>query len=173
MRPVRTLARGAGPPLTPKTKRQKGMRKQPPKAQKSGSENRQRGGQIAFRVTEEERAIIEAAADAAELTVGSFVRAKMLKKSVTKETRRPSIDREILGRALGMLGKVGGNINQIAKHLNSGGNVPNAEIVKALNDFANLREQILKAIGGLCDSQGQITTSSGRAGALPDEAGKK
>ena len=145
------------------------MKKQPPKAQKSGSENRQRGGQIAFRVTEEERAIIEAAADAAELTVGSFVRAKILKKIVTKEVRRPSIDREIFGRALGMLGKVGSNINQIAKHLNSGGNVPNAEIAKALNDVSILKEQILKAIGGLCDSQGQSTTSSNRAGTLPNE----
>ena len=149
------------------------MRKQQPKAAKSGSENRQRGGQIAFRVTDEERAIIEAAADAAELTVGSFVRAKILKKIVTKEVRRPSIDREILGRALGMLGKVGSNINQIAKHLNSGGNVPNAEIAKALNDVSFLKEQILKAIGGLCDSQGQITTSSNRAGALPNEEGEE
>ena len=149
------------------------MRKQQPKAAKSGSENRQRSGQIAFRVTHEERAQIEAAADAEELTIGSFVRGKILKKIVTKEVRRPSIDREILGRALGMLGKVGSNINQIAKHLNSGGNVPNAEIAKALNDVSFLKEQILKAIGGLCDSQGQITTSSDRAGALPDEAGKK
>ena len=173
MRPDRTLARGAGPPLTPKTKKAKSMKKQTQKAQKSGSENRQRSGQIAFRVTEEERAKIEAAADAAELTIGSFVRAKILKKSVTKATRRPSLDREILGRALGMLGKVGSNINQIAKHMNSGGHTPAAEILKALNDFAILKEQILKAIGGLCDSQGQITTSSGRAGALPDETGKK
>ena len=149
------------------------MRKQQPKAAKSGSENRQRSGQIAFRVTHEERAQIEAAADAAELTIGSFVRGKMLKKIVTKEVRRPSIDREILGRALGMLGKVGSNINQIAKHMNGGGHTPAAEILKALNDFAILKEQILKAIGGLCDSQGQITTSSGRAGALPNEAGKK
>ena len=87
--------------------------------------------------------------------------------------RRPSIDREILGRALGMLGKVGSNINQIAKHLNSGGNVPNAEIAKALNDVSFLKEKILKAIGGLCDSQGQITTSSNRAGALPNEEGEE
>ena len=173
MRPDRTLARGACPPLTPKKKRQKGMRKQQPKAAKSGSENRQRGGQIAFRVTDEERAIIEAAADAEELTVGSFVRAKILKKVVTKPTFRPSLDREILGRALGMLGKVGSNINQIAKHMNSGGHTPAAEILKALNDFAILKEQILKAIGGLCDSQGQITTSSNRAGALPNEEGEE
>ena len=149
------------------------MKKNPQKTARSGTEQRQKSGQLAFRVSPEERAQIEAAADAAELTVGSFVRAKMLKKSVTKETRRPSIDREILGRALGMLGKVGSNINQIAKHMNSGGHTPAAEILKALNDFAILKEQILKAIGGLCDSQGQITTSSGRAGALPDEAGKK
>ena len=149
------------------------MKKQNPNAKKSGSDNRQRRGQIAFRVTEEERAQIEAAADAAELTVGSFVRAKILKKLVTKPTYRPSLDREILGRALGMLGKVGSNIHQLAKHANSGGHVSKAELLKALNDFAILKEQILKAIGGLCDSQGQITTSSGRAGALPDEAGEK
>ena len=149
------------------------MKKQNPNAKKSGSDKRQRNGQIAFRVTEEERAQIEAAADAAELTVGSFVRGKILKKLVTKPTYRPSLDREILGRALGMLGKVGNNINQLAKHANSGGHVSNAELLKALNDFAILREQILKAIGGLCDNQGQVTTSSGRAGALSDAKGKK
>lgn len=149
------------------------MKKNPQKTARSGTEQRQKSGQLAFRVSPEERAQIEAAADAAELTVGSFVRAKILKKVVTKPTFRPSLDREILGRALGMLGKVGSNINQIAKHMNSGGHTPAAEILKALNDFAILKEQILKAIGGLCDSQGQITTSSGRAGALPDEAGKK
>ena len=149
------------------------MKKNPQKTARSGTEQRQKSGQLAFRVSPEERAQIEAAADAAELTVGSFVRAKILKKVVTKPTFRPSLDREILGRALGMLGKVGSNINQIAKHMNGGGHTPAAEILKALNDFAILKEQILKAIGGLCDSQGQITTSSGRAGALPDEAGKK
>ena len=145
------------------------MKKNPQKTARSGTEQRQKSSQLAFRVSPEERAQIEAAADAAELTIGSFVRGKMLKKIVTKEVRRPSIDREILGRALGMLGKVGSNINQIAKHLNSGGNVPNAEIAKALNDVSFLKEKILKAIGGLCDSQGQITTSSNRAGALPNE----
>ena len=149
------------------------MKKQPTGPQKSGSEKRQRGGQIAFRVTEEERAKIEAAADAAELTVGSFIRAKILKKSVTKATHRPSLDREILARALGMLGKVGSNVNQIAKHLNSGGHVPNAEIIKALNDVAILKEKILQAIGGLCDSQRQVTPSSVRAGALSDEEGEE
>ena len=149
------------------------MKKNPQKTARSGTEQRQKSGQLAFRVSPEERAQIEAAADAAELTIGSFVRGKMLKKIVTKEVRRPSIDREILGRALGMLGKVGSNINQIAKHLNSGGNVPNAEIAKALNDVSFLKEQILKAIGGLCDSQGQITTSSFRAGALPNEEGEE
>ena len=113
------------------------MKKNPQKTARSGTEQRQKSGQLAFRVSPEERAQIEAAADAAELTIGSFVRAKMLKKIVTKEVRRPSIDREILGRALGMLGKVGSNINQIAKHLNSGGNVPNAEIAKALNAVFN------------------------------------
>lgn len=149
------------------------MKKNPQKTARSGTEQRQKSSQLAFRVSPEERAQIEAAADAAELTIGSFVRGKMLKKIVTKEVRRPSIDREILGRALGMLGKVGSNINQIAKHLNSGGNVPNAEIAKALNDVSFLKEKILKAIGGLCDSQGQITTSSNRAGALPNEEGEE
>ena len=149
------------------------MKKNPQKTARSGTEQRQKSSQLAFRVSPEERAQIEAAADAAELTIGSFVRGKMLKKIVTKEVRRPSIDREILGRALGMLGKVGSNINQIAKHMNSGGHTPAAEILKALNDFAILKEQILKAIGGLCDSQGQVKASSGRAGALPNEAGKK
>ena len=97
----------------------------------------------------------------------------MLKKIVTKATHRPSLDREILARALGMLGKVGSNVNQIAKHLNSGGHVPNAEIIRALNDVAILKDKILQAIGGLCDSQRQVTPSSVRAGALSDEEGEE
>jgi len=150
------------------------MKKQEQKGSRSGSETRQRGGQIAFRVTPEERAEIEAAADRLELTVGSFIRAKILKKAQTRTTQRPSLDRQMLARALGLLGKAGSNLNQIAKHLNSGGKIEsNTEIFKALSQFSELREVILKAIGGLCDSQGQEQASRKRARPLPDEEGRE
>jgi hypothetical protein len=55
---------------------------------RSGSETRKRGPKVDFRVTDEERARIEAAASRAGLTVGSCCRARALTKPTTRAVKR-------------------------------------------------------------------------------------
>src|ERR1700733_15574938 len=93
---------------------------------RSGSEKRKRSPIIGFRATDGERAEIEAAAEVAGLTVGSYVRARSLANPTTRAVRRPPVEIAQLAQLLGLLGAVGGVVQAIApKH--GGGVVITAE----------------------------------------------
>lgn len=134
---------------------------------KSGSENRQRSRIIGFRADPVERAEIEDAAERAGLTVGSYVRAMVLKKVRTAPTVKPSFDKVLLTKILGDLGKVGSNLNQIARNLNEGALVSLGRIGRAIDDVSFLREEVIKAIRRPHDNQGQEQGSASRSGELP------
>jgi hypothetical protein len=85
---------------------------------KSGSETRQRTGIIGFRATAAERAEIEAAAERAGLTLGSYIRGAVLSTQQTRGRRRPTIEHQALAQLLAQLGRVSGNVYQISKSLN-------------------------------------------------------
>lgn len=114
---------------------------------RSGSENRARGGIVAFRVSEEERAELEQAAELAGLTLGSYVRQRVLTAPKTRAVRRPPIEQKLLAQLLGQLGRVGGNIHQIVRHMNFGGVVMHDELRPALASFEEAAEAILQAMG--------------------------
>ena len=114
---------------------------------RSGSENRARGGVVAFRVSEEERAELEQAAELAGLTLGSYVRQRVLTAPKTRAVRRPPIEQKVLAQLLGQLGRVGGNIHQIVRHMNFGGVVMHDELRPALASFEEAAEAILQAMG--------------------------
>jgi hypothetical protein len=139
-----------------------------------GSETRKKSGLIGFRVDPLERDEIEQAAEGAGLTVGSYIRDIVLEKARTQKTRRPSFDRVLLSQLLGQLGKVGSNLNQIAKRLNEGKGVGADRITAACDDFLILKEELLKAIGGLgCDNQRQIEGERRTTGKLSPYTRKK
>lgn len=114
---------------------------------RSGSENRARGNIVAFRVSEEERAELEQAAELAGLTLGSYVRQRVLTAPKTRAVRRPPIEQKVLAQLLGQLGRVGGNIHQIVRHMNFGGVVMHDELRPALASFEEAAEAILQAMG--------------------------
>ena len=117
------------------------------KDKKSGSENRQKGFVIGVRVSDTEQAELKINAEAAGLSVPSFIRSKVLAEIQTaSRPAPPSIDRKLLSQLLGQLGKVGSNINQIAHKLNEGGSVVAPRITGAIDDFEVLRDEILKAL---------------------------
>jgi hypothetical protein len=134
---------------------------------KHGTETRRKGALLAFRVAPEERAEIETAAEAEGLTVGSFIRGKILIKIRTQPKRKPALDRVLLGQILGQLGKLGGNLNQIAKKLNEGQRVDAGRITAATSEFSRLREELLNAIRILDNGyQGEIQRGGGSAGGV-------
>lgn len=116
------------------------------KKSRSGSEKRQRKAVKLIRFSDQELAEIEEAASRAGLTFSSFGRAKMLGSVPVGSVRRPPIERELLARTLGQLGKVGSNLNQIARaaHLDRS---DRAEIMDAVIELRGLLPQITEALG--------------------------
>lgn len=74
------------------------------KTQRSGSEKRKRHAKIGFRATAEEQARVEANADRAGLTVGSYLRSRALAKPTTRAVRRAPVETAQLAHLLGLGG---------------------------------------------------------------------
>lgn len=86
----------------------------------SGSEKRQRTAAILVRLTPEERAAAEEAASRAGLSLASFARGQMLGGRPPRAARRPPVEKAQLALILAQLGKIGSNLNQIARASNMG-----------------------------------------------------
>ncbi|MEI9990193.1 MAG: plasmid mobilization relaxosome protein MobC [Rhizomicrobium sp.] len=113
----------------------------------SGSEKRVRTRIFPIRLSDEERAIVEAKAERAGLTPSSYARQILLDAPAPRQVRRPPVERRELARLLGELGKIGGNLNQLAKAANQGLTVYQNEILLALGGLKVVREAILRALG--------------------------
>lgn len=97
----------------------------PTRRTRSGSETRQRSAAPArMRLSVDERAQLEAAAERAGMTLGAYMRHQCLGTTGPRAVRRPPVERAALAQLLGQLGKVGGNLNQIARALNSEQGIP-------------------------------------------------
>ena len=121
----------------------------PPKRK---SEIRQKPLIVGFRVTQEEKTEIETAAERAGLTVGSYVREKILLNCKTRKCHRPTVDRVLLSNTLAQLGKVGNNLNQ-AVRLGHEGNLRGVEeAISYLEELRLLKESILEALRRKDDS---------------------
>ena len=112
-----------------------------------GSEKRARTTHLTIRLTPDERATIDASAERAGLTAGSYARQVLMGAPAPRQVRRPPVERRELVRLLGNLGYVGNNINQIARVLNGGGEADFAGLNEALAGLGTVRLAILKALG--------------------------
>lgn len=109
----------------------------------SGSEKRRRGDTITVRVTPDERATIDERSMEQGLTIGAYMRAAALGDPGPRAKPRIPVDAKLLRRLLGEVGRVGNNLNQIAKRLNSGHQVAPKELAAALEAQEALRAAIL------------------------------
>lgn len=152
---------GHAPRVPPKRRakarqeKEKSMEKKTKKEKKPKSETRQKTGAIAFRVTPEEMAEIQTAAEEAGLTIGSLCRVTLLKKVRTGQRRKPLADVVLLGQLLAQLGKTGNNLNQIAKRMNEQKGVTAGRVFSALDELRILKESIIKALRWADDCEGQ------------------
>ena len=112
-----------------------------------GSEKRRAAKTVSARLTPAEYAEIEERASRSGLTLSAFSRACLLGAPGPRAKRRPSIERRLLSEATSELNKVGSNINQIARALNSGQAVPNRTIQKATEELSITLQAILEAAG--------------------------
>jgi len=118
-----------------------------PKAKRSGSETRQRSKRLTIRLTADEYAEIEAAADRAGLAIGSHGRAMLLTGRAPRAVRTPPVDRAALAQNLGLLGRVGSNVNQISRALNFGEQHDEAALANALRQIGEMRNVLMAALG--------------------------
>ena len=117
----------------------------PPRRRRS--EKRKRPAPFPVRLSPAERASITADAERAGLTLGSFIRARVLSAPTTRARKQAPIDYAALAAALRAFTKVAVNINQIARHLNTFGfPVPEDLAVVAARIDASRRE-VMAAMG--------------------------
>lgn len=111
-----------------------------------GSDKRQRERQVLIRLSDEEYQHVANKSDRAGLAKAAFMRAAALGEAGPRARRRPPIDHVTLRQLLGELGRVGNNINQIARTLNTGGEIEPAELREAMTAYLKLRDAIFVAL---------------------------
>lgn len=117
------------------------------KRPRRGTETRQKSHVIPFRVNDAERAELEAAASRAGLTVGSYIRGRVLAAPTTRAMRRPSVEVETLARLQGEMNKVGSNIHQLVKRVNFGETPAGVELREAFAGYREVIAAILATLG--------------------------
>jgi len=102
---------------------------------------------VAVRCTASEHAALTAAAAQAGLSVGAYLRATTLGSAGPRAVRRPSIEREALARLLGELGKLGSNVNQLARIANTSGDHPEPDtLAEIAGDVRAMRAALMEAL---------------------------
>lgn len=110
------------------------------------SEKRQREAQILVRLTAEELAQADALADRAGLTRAAFARAAIIGSTGPRAQKRTPADKTALLRILGELGRVGNNLNQIARAGNAGLDIDQAALKDAAAAIVDMREIVRAAL---------------------------
>jgi hypothetical protein len=113
----------------------------------SGSDKRQRNNQYVVRCTIDEFNAIAAKAIKAGLKGASYLRAAGLGDAGPRAQRRPTVEKELLIRALGLHGRYGNNMNQIAHSGNAGNPVDLPELRRALKEWEKIRDALYQALG--------------------------
>jgi hypothetical protein len=119
---------------------------EPTKPPRRGSETRKKTFMVTSRYDEAEFAELDEAASRAGLTRASFQRVQSLATPKTRSTRRAPIDRENLAKVLGQLGKIGGNMNQIA-HSGHLGQFEKYEMLATVTQLRATLPLLLEALG--------------------------
>lgn len=121
----------------------------PTPARKPRSQKRQRGLRVVCWVNANEKMAIEAKAERAGLSGSSYLKTLVFGKDAPKPrgARRPVVEKELLVRVLGELGKIGSNVNQIAHVANQGRGVDYPAFEQLLSEVLVMRDQVKAALG--------------------------
>jgi len=111
------------------------------------SETRKRHQRVTVRLTEAEAAELTKRAENARLTLAGYFRSAVLDSPPPPQSRRPPVDRKELGKLLGAIGRIGNNINQLAKIANAGSWPESKALHEARDDIQWMRRTLMKALG--------------------------
>lgn len=104
---------------------------------------------IMFRVTDELYDVIANEASSAKMTVSEYCRKVCTDKRLIVRKEKIFDNPELLS-ALSNLGKIGSNLNQIARHLNEGGSMNlslRKEILQCITELRSIREDVKEMAG--------------------------
>ena len=128
------------PPSSPSTR--------PLAQRRSGSTRRRKYASLTIRLSPEERAQIAADAARAGLSLGGYVRVRLCAApSPIRAVRHPPVNAEILARVLAQLGRVGGNLHQLVRHLNFGDYAAVMDAPAVLAELRQVSAAIMGALG--------------------------
>lgn len=109
------------------------------------SENRSE--YLRVRLTPEEMEQLRRDADTAAVSVSDVARAQLLNAPIPKRKYRRSIDHERLAEVLQQLGKIGTNLNQLAKVANTNGDLTHVRNVRELKaELEAIRDEVRAAL---------------------------
>lgn len=117
------------------------------KKKRKRSEKRHRQKILAIRLTDAEWKDLQTRADVAGLSAAGYSRAAILNAKPLRASRRPSVNVSILSEFLGQMGKIGANINRIAKLMNMGGWPEREETSQMAADVRLIRDTLFRALG--------------------------
>ena len=104
---------------------------------------------IMFRVTDELYDVIANEAASAKMTVSEYCRKVCTDKRLIVKKEKIFNSPELL-TALSNLGKIGSNLNQIARHLNEGNSMDSVmkkELLQCITELRNIREDVKEMAG--------------------------
>jgi hypothetical protein len=101
---------------------------------------------LKLRVTPEEKRMLMTLAENARASVSDYVRCKTIGQPVPM-SRPPKGDRAALLSLLAELGKIGSNINQLARSANRGRAVEILQLAQVLDELHTLHAAILSELG--------------------------
>ena len=104
---------------------------------------------IGFRVTEDLYPVIETEASQAKMSVSEYCRSVATNKRIILKKEIIFNSPELL-TALSNLGKIGSNLNQIARHLNEGNSMDSVmkkELMQCITELRNIREDVKEMAG--------------------------
>ncbi len=91
--------------------------------------------------------VVDERAEAAGLSRSAYMRAAVLGHPGTRAVPRPPVEKKLLALAVGQLGRVGNNLNQLAHRANTGLPVSDAAIAPVLDELREVIAAIMKALG--------------------------
>ena len=111
------------------------------KKKHGGSNKRQRNKQFLVRCTTSEFNAIATKATKSGLMGAAFLRASGLGDAGPRAQRRPTVEKKLLTLAIGLHGRYGNNMNQIARTGNAGNPVDLPELRRALEEWGQIRDR--------------------------------
>ena len=109
---------------------------------------------VTIRLTDTEFSIIENAATQAEMSISEYMRTQTMEGKVNARFEIvANVDQ--IKKLIGEFGKIGSNLNQIARYFNQGGVLSSDmrnEIRKSLRDIYEMKYEVMKMAGDFRDS---------------------